>query len=118
MELQCWEKTIGQSCFSLARLLSFLSSNANSKRYEVNGTYINSNASLKLQHIQINSFYLQKENELKVRLRTLVDKKKILQTDTRRLKHASTLFNAIQEAFIQFEQELNKIQVRKEKIGI
>lgn len=60
---------------------------------------------------QINSFYLQKENELKVRLRTLVDKKKILQSDTRRLKHASTLFNAIQEAFIQFEQELNKIQV-------
>ncbi|KAI8148297.1 hypothetical protein BJV82DRAFT_591579 [Fennellomyces sp. T-0311] len=59
---------------------------------------------------KINSFYLQKENELKVRLRTLVDKKKILQTDTRRLKHASTLFNAIQEAFIQFEQELNKIQ--------
>ncbi|KAI9310793.1 hypothetical protein BX666DRAFT_1882142 [Dichotomocladium elegans] len=59
---------------------------------------------------KINSFYLQKENELKVRLRTLVDKKKILQTDTRRLKHASTLFNAIQEAFIQFEHELNKIQ--------
>lgn len=40
-----------------------------------------------------------------------MDKKKVLQTDTRRLKHASTLFNAIQEAFIQFEQELNKIQV-------
>ncbi|SAL97291.1 hypothetical protein [Absidia glauca] len=59
---------------------------------------------------KINSFYLQKENELKIRLRTLIDKKKILQSDTRRLKHAYTLLNAIQEAFIQFEQELNKIQ--------
>lgn len=62
-------------------------------------------------HAQINSFYLQKENELKVRLRTLIDKKKVLQSDTRRLKHASTLFKAIQEAFVQFEQELTKIQV-------
>ncbi|RCI03033.1 phosphate system positive regulatory protein pho81, partial [Rhizopus stolonifer] len=59
---------------------------------------------------KINSFYLQKENELKVRLRTLIDKKKVLQSDIRRLKHASTLFKAIQEAFIQFEQELTKIQ--------
>ncbi|KAI7905699.1 uncharacterized protein BX663DRAFT_500605 [Cokeromyces recurvatus] len=59
---------------------------------------------------KINSFYLQKENELKVRLRTLIDKKKVLQSDTRRLKHASTLYKAIQEAFIQFEQELTKIQ--------
>ncbi|CAO3690052.1 unnamed protein product [Rhizopus microsporus] len=59
---------------------------------------------------KINLFYLQKENELKVRLRTLIDKKKVLQSDTRRLKHASTLFKAIQEAFIQFEQELTKIQ--------
>lgn len=40
-----------------------------------------------------------------------MDKKKVLQSDTRRLKHASTLFKAIQEAFIQFEQELTKIQV-------
>ncbi|OBZ86897.1 Ankyrin repeat protein nuc-2 [Choanephora cucurbitarum] len=59
---------------------------------------------------QINSFYLQKENELKVRLRSLIDKKKVLQSDLRRLKHASTLFKAIQEAFVQFEQELTKIQ--------
>ncbi|EIE78088.1 hypothetical protein RO3G_02792 [Rhizopus delemar RA 99-880] len=59
---------------------------------------------------KINSFYLQKENELKVRLRTLVDKKKVLQSDIRRLKHASTLFKSIQEAFTQFEQELTKIQ--------
>ncbi|ORX48307.1 hypothetical protein DM01DRAFT_1132522 [Hesseltinella vesiculosa] len=60
---------------------------------------------------KINSFYLQKENELKIRLRTLIDKKKILQSDNRRLKHAYTLLNALQEAFVQFEQELNKIQV-------
>lgn len=56
---------------------------------------------------------MQKENELKVRLRTLIDKKKVLQSDTRRLKHASTLFKAIQEAFVQFEQELTKIQVKR-----
>ncbi|KAI8982286.1 hypothetical protein BDF20DRAFT_866024 [Mycotypha africana] len=59
---------------------------------------------------KINSFYLQKENELKVRLRTLIDKKKVLQSDLRRLKHASTLFKSIQEAFVQFEHELTKIQ--------
>ncbi|KAI8992576.1 hypothetical protein BDB01DRAFT_847938 [Pilobolus umbonatus] len=59
---------------------------------------------------KVNLFYLQKENELKVRLRTLIDKKKILQSDMRRLKHASTLFKSIQEAFVQFEHELTKIQ--------
>ena len=48
-----------------------------------------------------------------MRLRTLIDKKKVLQSDTRRLKHASTLFKAIQEAFVQFEQELTKIQVNQ-----
>ncbi|KAH8554290.1 hypothetical protein BGW37DRAFT_518024 [Umbelopsis sp. PMI_123] len=59
---------------------------------------------------KINNFYLQKENELKVRLRSLVDKKRILQSNGRRLTHDSTLLNSLKEAFSQFEQDLNKIQ--------
>ncbi|KAG2178749.1 hypothetical protein INT43_001595, partial [Umbelopsis isabellina] len=59
---------------------------------------------------KINNFYLQKENELKVRLRSLVDKKRILQSNGRRLTHESTSLNSLKEAFHQFEQDLNKIQ--------
>ncbi|GAB5588128.1 phosphate system positive regulatory protein pho81 [Umbelopsis nana] len=59
---------------------------------------------------KINNFYLQKENELKVRLRSLVDKKRILQSNGRRLTHESTSLNSLKEAFNQFEQDLNKIQ--------
>ncbi|KAI9486563.1 MAG: hypothetical protein EXX96DRAFT_46779 [Benjaminiella poitrasii] len=59
---------------------------------------------------KINTFYLQKENDLKVRLKTLIDKKKLIQLDSKRLKHFSHQLTSLEEAFAQFERDLNKLQ--------
>ncbi|GAA5815097.1 hypothetical protein MFLAVUS_008603 [Mucor flavus] len=59
---------------------------------------------------KINTFYLQKENDAQVRLKTLQDKKKLLQLDPNRLKHSSAQLDALNEAFTQYERDLNKLQ--------
>ncbi|KAL1917087.1 uncharacterized protein VTP21DRAFT_5285 [Calcarisporiella thermophila] len=61
---------------------------------------------------KINQFYLQKEAELNVRLRTLVDKKKIVLARDEQLMthHKLTSLTSLQEAFHQFEHDLNKLQ--------
>ncbi|OZJ04337.1 hypothetical protein BZG36_02387 [Bifiguratus adelaidae] len=72
---------------------------------------------------KINTFYLQKENELRVRLRTLVDKKRVLllhtgpsrgnpvEPVTRQSTHqATTSLNSLREAFVQYQHDLNKLQ--------
>ncbi|KAJ3127326.1 phosphate system positive regulatory protein pho81 [Nowakowskiella sp. JEL0407] len=56
---------------------------------------------------QINSFYLQKESEFKVRLRSLIDKKRIILSATNPT-HAALLH--LKEAFSQFQQDLAKLQ--------
>ncbi|RUS30079.1 hypothetical protein BC938DRAFT_479880 [Jimgerdemannia flammicorona] len=53
----------------------------------------------------------KKENELRVRLRSLVDKKKILASKRGRYTRESTSLNSLKEAFRQFDQDLNKLQV-------
>jgi CDK inhibitor PHO81 len=58
----------------------------------------------------VNTFYLQKEAEFKVRLRTLNDKKKILLGNDRRLARSSSLIT-LTEAFQKFQQDLSKLQV-------
>ncbi|CAG8533496.1 12469_t:CDS:2 [Ambispora leptoticha] len=59
---------------------------------------------------KVNSFYLQKEAEFRVRLRTLIDKKKILLARKRRLSAGSASLTALKEGFQQFQQDLNKLQ--------
>ena len=60
----------------------------------------------------MNTFYLQKEAEFKVRLRTLNDKKKIFLGSERRLSaRSASLIKKLTEAFQQFRQDLNKLQV-------
>ncbi|CAG8503704.1 1107_t:CDS:2 [Acaulospora colombiana] len=59
---------------------------------------------------KVNAFYLQKEDEFKVRLRTLNDKKRILLGNERRPSAVSTSLITLKEAFQKFQQDLNKLQ--------
>ncbi|KAG7104273.1 Ankyrin repeat protein nuc-2 like [Verticillium longisporum] len=59
---------------------------------------------------KVNAFYLQKEAELKVRLRTLLDKKKVLQSRGQGFPRRSTKFTTLEEGFQQFASDLNKLQ--------
>ncbi|KAF5672435.1 ankyrin repeat nuc-2 [Fusarium heterosporum] len=58
---------------------------------------------------KVNAFYLQKEAELKIRLKTLLDKKKVLQS-RQGLSRRSAKFTTLEEGFQQFATDLNKLQ--------
>ncbi|CAO1625908.1 unnamed protein product [Parajaminaea phylloscopi] len=61
---------------------------------------------------KINAFYLQKEAELKVRLKTLVDKRKLLMAKRggANISKDSPAFYALYEGFRYFEKDLSKLQ--------
>ncbi|RAL64063.1 hypothetical protein DID88_003251 [Monilinia fructigena] len=59
---------------------------------------------------KVNAFYLQKEAELKIRLKTLLDKKKVLQSRTQNTSRRSAKFTTLEEGFQQFGNDLNKLQ--------
>ncbi|WAQ92895.1 hypothetical protein PtA15_17A377 [Puccinia triticina] len=60
---------------------------------------------------KINQFYLQKESDLKVRLRTLIDKRKVVQCSrTRKLTKDNSSFATLYEGFRHFEEHLRKLQ--------
>ncbi|KAL2265409.1 hypothetical protein VTJ83DRAFT_6509 [Remersonia thermophila] len=58
---------------------------------------------------KVNAFYLQKEAELKVRLKTLLDKKKVLQSRQGAARRSAKL-TTLQEGFQQFANDLDKLQ--------
>ncbi|KAI1269480.1 hypothetical protein F5Y18DRAFT_99687 [Xylariaceae sp. FL1019] len=58
---------------------------------------------------KVNAFYLQKEAELKVRLGTLIDKKRVLKS-RQGLSRRSAKFTTLEEGFQQFANDLNKLQ--------
>ncbi|KAJ4007084.1 phosphate system positive regulatory protein pho81 [Fusarium irregulare] len=58
---------------------------------------------------KVNAFYLQKEAELKIRLKTLLDKKKVLQS-RQGISRRSAKFTTLEEGFQQFATDLNKLQ--------
>ncbi|KAL2155324.1 hypothetical protein VTH82DRAFT_65 [Thermothelomyces myriococcoides] len=58
---------------------------------------------------KVNAFYLQKEAELQVRLKTLLDKKKVLQS-RQGISRRSAKFATLQEGFQQFANDVNKLQ--------
>ncbi|RCI16893.1 hypothetical protein L249_3255, partial [Ophiocordyceps polyrhachis-furcata BCC 54312] len=58
---------------------------------------------------KVNVFYVQKEAELKIRLKTLLDKKKVLQTRGD-IPRRSSKFTTLEEGFQQFATDLNKLQ--------
>ncbi|KAF9883604.1 phosphate system positive regulatory protein pho81 [Aspergillus nanangensis] len=59
---------------------------------------------------KVNTFYLQKEAEFSLRLRTLVDKKRVIQSRTVTNSKAPANFVALFEGFQQFDGDLNKLQ--------
>uniref|UniRef100_A0A0D2Y4G5 Ankyrin repeat protein nuc-2 n=1 Tax=Fusarium oxysporum (strain Fo5176) TaxID=660025 RepID=A0A0D2Y4G5_FUSOF len=58
---------------------------------------------------KVNAFYLQKEAELKIRLKTLLDKKKVIQS-RHGISRRSAKFTTLEEGFQQFATDLNKLQ--------
>ncbi|KAI1447423.1 SPX domain-containing protein [Annulohypoxylon stygium] len=58
---------------------------------------------------KVNAFYLQKEAELKIRLKTLLDKKRVLQS-RHGVSRRSAKFTTLEEGFQQFANDLNKLQ--------
>ncbi|KAK3345093.1 ankyrin repeat protein nuc-2 [Neurospora tetraspora] len=59
---------------------------------------------------KVNACYVQKEAELKIRLKTLLDKKKALRSRSGGTSRRSTKFTTLQEGFQQFVNDLNKLQ--------
>ncbi|BGP37936.1 phosphate system positive regulatory protein pho81 [Rhodotorula kratochvilovae] len=66
---------------------------------------------------KINDFYYQRESALKVRLRTLIDKRKLLTASlsepngkTKALSRDSSSFGALYEGFRNFERDLGRLQ--------
>ncbi|KAK3170906.1 hypothetical protein OEA41_002990 [Lepraria neglecta] len=59
---------------------------------------------------KVNAFYLQKEAELKLRLKTLLDKKRVMQARSGTASKISASFITLEEGFQQFGNDLNKLQ--------
>ncbi|KAJ5081433.1 hypothetical protein NUU61_009697 [Penicillium alfredii] len=59
---------------------------------------------------KVNTFYLQKESEFSLRLKTLVDKKRVVQSRTSSNSKTPSNFVALFEGFQQFDGDLNKLQ--------
>ncbi|KAL5332750.1 ankyrin repeat protein nuc-2 [Aspergillus crustosus] len=59
---------------------------------------------------KVNTFYLQKEAEFSQRLKTLVDKKRVVQSRTVTKSKAPSNLIALLEGFQQFDGDLNKLQ--------
>ncbi|KAL2753732.1 hypothetical protein ACRALDRAFT_2110268 [Sodiomyces alcalophilus JCM 7366] len=66
---------------------------------------------------KVNAFYLQKEAELQVRLKTLLDKKRVLQSRGQSISRRSAKFTTLEEGFQQFANDLNKLQLFVEVNG-
>ncbi|KAH0544657.1 hypothetical protein FGG08_001162 [Glutinoglossum americanum] len=65
---------------------------------------------------KVNAFYLQKEAELKLRLKTLLDKKKVTQSRSETTSKVSATFITLEEGFQQFGNDLNKLQSRTKEL--
>ncbi|KAH9239780.1 hypothetical protein K456DRAFT_978604 [Colletotrichum gloeosporioides 23] len=77
---------------------------------EYAASFVNYKALKKERELEkVNAFYLQKEAELKVRLKTLLDKKKVLQSRNG-VSRRSAKFTTLEEGFQQFASDLNKLQ--------
>ncbi|KAL1965152.1 hypothetical protein VTN77DRAFT_6065 [Rasamsonia byssochlamydoides] len=59
---------------------------------------------------KVNAFYLQKEAEFSLRLKTLLDKKRVIQSRTAANSKAPANFVSLFEGFQQFDGDLNKLQ--------
>ncbi|KAL8718758.1 MAG: hypothetical protein Q9225_004138 [Loekoesia sp. 1 TL-2023] len=65
---------------------------------------------------KVNAFYLQKEAELKLRLKTLLDKKRMMQVRNATAPKISASFITLEEGFQQFGTDLSKLQSRTKEL--
>ncbi|KAK4912448.1 phosphate system positive regulatory protein pho81, partial [Elasticomyces elasticus] len=66
--------------------------------------------SLEREIAKINQFYLQKEAEFSLRLKTLLDKKRVIQARTSATSRISASFATLVEGLQQFDNDLNKLR--------
>ncbi|KAF1355154.1 hypothetical protein BDV97DRAFT_344822 [Delphinella strobiligena] len=59
---------------------------------------------------KVNTFYLQKEAELKLRLRTLLNRKRLLQSRSSSASKVSSIYITLDEGFRLFNNDLDKLQ--------
>ncbi|KAH9881346.1 hypothetical protein IAQ61_000070 [Plenodomus lingam] len=59
---------------------------------------------------KVNTFYLQKEAELRLRLTTLLDKKRVMQQHPHSVSKTSSRYVALEEGLKQFSTDLNKLE--------
>ncbi|KAF1850009.1 ankyrin [Cucurbitaria berberidis CBS 394.84] len=59
---------------------------------------------------KVNTFYLQKEAELRLRLTTLLDKKRVMQQHPHSVSKTSSRYIALEEGLKQFSMDLNKLE--------
>lgn len=59
---------------------------------------------------KVNTYYLHKEAELKLRLKTLIDKKRLIQSRSETTSKISATYITLQEGFRQFQHDLSKLQ--------
>ncbi|KAF1988098.1 putative cyclin dependent kinase inhibitor Pho81 [Aulographum hederae CBS 113979] len=60
--------------------------------------------------VKVNTFYLQKEAELKLRLKSLLEKKRAMQSQPNPVSKLSSRYISIEEGFKQFSSHLSKLQ--------
>ncbi|KAL9041231.1 MAG: hypothetical protein Q9180_001418 [Flavoplaca navasiana] len=65
---------------------------------------------------KVNAFYMQKEAELKLRLKTLLDKKRMMQARNTAAPKISASFITLEEGFQQFGTDLSKLQSRTKEL--
>ncbi|KAL8927733.1 MAG: hypothetical protein Q9208_002148 [Pyrenodesmia sp. 3 TL-2023] len=65
---------------------------------------------------KVNALYLQKEAELQLRLKTLLDKKRIMQARNATAPKISASFITLEEGFQQFGTDLSKLQSRTKEL--
>lgn len=66
--------------------------------------------SLEREISKVNTFYIQKEAEFSLRLKTLLDKKRVIQARASANSRVSASFATLVEGFQQFDNDLNKLQ--------
>ncbi|KHJ30292.1 putative ankyrin repeat protein nuc-2 [Erysiphe necator] len=67
---------------------------------------------------KVNALYVQKEAELQIRLKTLLEKKKVLKSKNHITSRRFAKFTTLEEGFQQFVNDLNKLQQLVEVNGI
>ncbi|KAL1646978.1 phosphate system positive regulatory protein pho81 [Didymella pomorum] len=65
---------------------------------------------------KVNTFYLQKEAELRLRLTTLLDKKRVMQQHPQSVSKTSSRYIALEEGLKQFSTDLNKLESREKQL--